>query len=111
MGPRYPYRCGLIGNDILRRFNVTLNYDKSEIFLQPNTHFAEPFDYSYSGIELYLIDGMILVGDVAKGSPAEAAGVLEDDGSHGVNHNFDLNLNAYKIALRCPVRRIKIIDP
>ena len=106
---RYPYRCGLIGNDILRRFNVTLNYDKSEIFLQPNTHFAEPFDYSYSGIELYLIDGMILVGDVAKGSPAEAAGVLEDDEVIAVNHNFSLNLNAYKIALQVPNERIKII--
>ncbi len=106
---RYPYRCGLIGNDILRRFNVTLNYDKGEIFLQPNTHFAEPFDYSYSGIELYLIDGMILVGDVAKGSPAEAAGVLEDDEVIAVNHNFSLNLNAYKIALQVPNERIKII--
>ncbi|MBL0337593.1 MAG: aspartyl protease family protein [Chitinophagaceae bacterium] len=106
---RYPYRCGLIGNDILRRFNVTINYDKSEIFLQPNTHFAEPFDYSYSGIELYLIDGMILVGDVAKGSPAEAAGVLEDDEVIAVNHNFSLNLNAYKIALQVPNERIKII--
>ena len=106
---RYPYRCGLIGNDILRRFNVTINYDKGEIFLQPNTHFAEPFDYSYSGIELYLIDGMILVGDVAKGSPAEAAGVLEDDEVIAVNHNFSLNLNAYKIALQVPNERIKII--
>ncbi len=106
---RYPYRCGLIGNDILRRFNVTLNYDKGEIFLQPNTHFAEPFDYSYSGIELYLIDGMILVGDVAKGSPAEAAGVQEDDEVIAVNHNFSLNLNAYKIALQVPNERIKII--
>ena len=88
---------------------MTLNYDKSEIFLQPNTHFAEPFDYSYSGIELYLIDGMILVGDVAKGSPAEAAGVLEDDEVIAVNHNFSLNLNAYKIALQVPNERIKII--
>lgn len=106
---RYPYRCGLIGNDILRRFNVTLNYDKSEIFLQPNTRFAEPFDYSYSGLELYLVDGMILVGDVAKGSPAEAAGVREDDEVIAVNNNFSLNLNAYKIALQVPNERVKII--
>ena len=24
----YPHLCGLVGNDILRRFNTILNYDK-----------------------------------------------------------------------------------
>ena len=71
----YPYLGGLIGNDILRRFNVIINYDKRDIYLMPNSHFRDPFDYSYSGIELYFIDGIIEIGDVAKGSPAEAGRV------------------------------------
>ena len=53
----YPFLGGIIGNDILRRFNCILNYDKRDFYLTPNSHFRMPFDYSYSGIELYFIDG------------------------------------------------------
>ena len=105
----YPYMGGLIGNDILRRFNVILNYAKSDIYITPNSHYPEPFDYSYSGVELYLINGQILVGDVAKGSPAEAAGLKEGDQVLAVNRNFSQNLNQYKILLQSPNERVKII--
>ena len=105
----YPYMGGLIGNDILRRFNVIINYAKSDIYITPNSHYGESFDYSYSGVELYLIDGLILVGDVAKGSPAEAAGLKEGDQVLAVNRNFSQNLNQYKIAMQFPNERIKII--
>jgi len=105
----YPYMGGLIGNDILRRFNVILNYAKGDIFLSPNTHYAQSFDYSYSGIELYLINGVIVIGDVAKGSPAEAAGAKEGDEVIAVNKNFSLNLNQYKLAMQAPNERIKLI--
>lgn len=105
----YPYMGGLIGNDILRRFNVTINYQKAEIYLQPNTHYDEPFDYSYSGIELYLVQGVIIVGDVAKGSPGEAAGLKEGDIVLAVNKNFSQNLNQYKIALQKPNEKIGIL--
>ena len=32
----YPQLGGLIGNDLLRRFNLILNYARSEIYLMPN---------------------------------------------------------------------------
>lgn len=105
----YPYMGGLIGNDILRRFNVTINYRKAEIHLLPNTHYDEPFDYSYSGIELYLVQGIILIGDVAKGSPGEAAGLLEGDIVIAVNKNFSQSLNQYKVALQKPNEKIGIL--
>ena len=105
----YPYMGGLIGNDILRRFNVILNYAKSDIYITPNTHYSEFFDYSYSGVELYLIDGLIVVGDVAEGSPAEAAGLKEGDEVLAVNRNFSQNLNQYKIAMQTPNEKVKII--
>lgn len=105
----YPYMGGLIGNDILRRFNVILNYDKGDIYLTPNSHFRTAFDYSYSGLELYLISGVIIAGDVAKGSPAEQAGIKEGDEIIAVNKNFSQNLNQYKIALQTPNEKVKII--
>jgi hypothetical protein len=105
----YPYLGGLIGNDILRRFNTILNYDKRDIFMVPNSHYRESFDYSYSGIELYFIDGQVEIGDVAEGSPAEKSGLQERDVVIAINKNFSQNLNQYKVALQAPNEKIKII--
>ncbi|HUM98735.1 MAG TPA: aspartyl protease family protein [Chitinophagaceae bacterium] len=105
----YPYMGGLIGNDILRRFNTIINYKKGDIFLMPNSHFIESFDYSYSGVELYLVNGIIIVGDVAKGSPAELAGLKEGDEVLAVNKNFSQILNQYKLALQTPNDKVKVI--
>jgi len=105
----YPYLGGIIGNDILRRFNVILNYAGGDIYLVPNSHFTDQFDYSYAGVELYLVEGVIIVGDVAKGSPAEIAGVKEGDVVLAVDKNFSQNLNQYKIALQVPNDKVKLI--
>lgn len=105
----YPDMGGLLGNDIMRRFNVTLNYSKGEIYIMPNKHYNEQFDYSYCGMELYLVNGKIVVGDVAKGSPAEAAGLKEGDEVVAINKNFSQNLNQYKVALQTPNEKVKLI--
>lgn len=105
----YPFLGGLIGNDILRRFNVVLNYDRRDIYLVPNSHFNDVFDYSYTGIELYFIDGKIIIGDVAKDSPAEKAGLLEGDIVMAVNKNFSQNLQQYKAAIQTTGEKLQLI--
>ncbi|MGZ3908817.1 MAG: aspartyl protease family protein [Flavisolibacter sp.] len=105
----YPFLGGLIGNDLLRRFNVILNYERRDIYLMPNSHYNEPFDYSYTGIELYTENGQIVLGDVAKDSPAEAAGLKEGDVVVAVNKNFSQNLQQYKLAMQNAGDRLRII--
>jgi hypothetical protein len=105
----YPYMGGLIGNDILRRFNVIMNYAQGDIHLIPNSHYGDKFDYSYSGVELYLVEGIILIGDVAKGSPGEAAGIKEGDVVIAVNKNFTQNLNQYKLELQKPNEKVTFL--
>ena len=105
----YPYLGGLIGNDLLRRFNVILNYEKRDFYLVPNSHFNEPFDYSYSGLELYYVEGSILIGDVAKNSPAEQCGLQEGDIVIAINKNFSQNLQQYKAAIQTPNQKLKLI--
>lgn len=96
----YPHLGGLIGNDLLRRFNVIINYEQREIHLLPNSHFWDPFDYAYSGLELYSLNGKIVIGDVAKGSPAESAGIQEGDVLVAINKNFTQNISLFKTALQ-----------
>jgi predicted metalloprotease with PDZ domain len=105
----YPNVGGLLGNDLLRRFNLIINYPKREIHLQPNAHFSEPFDYSYTGMAAYFIDGNILVDDIIPGSPAQKAGILKDDIIISVNNNFSNNIMQYKDILQSAKERIKII--
>jgi hypothetical protein len=105
----YPYLNGIIGNDILRRFNVILNYAKREFYFMPNTHFLEGFDYAYSGVELYMIDGKIVLGDVAANSPAELAGLKEGDEVIGINNVLGQNMTQFKAALQGTGDKIKMI--
>ena len=105
----YPYLSGIIGNDILRRFNLILNYAKREFYFLPNSKYLESFDYAYSGIELYNIDGQIILGDVAEGSPAALAGLKEGDVLIGINNLLGQHLQQFKTALQVAGEKIKMI--
>lgn len=105
----YPHLGGLIGNDLLRRFNTIINYEKREMHLLPNSHYNDHFDYAYSGIELYYVNGLIIIGDVAKDSPAEEVGLLEGDIVVAVNTNFSQNMTKYKSILQSAGDKVKIV--
>lgn len=105
----YPYLGGIIGNDLLRRFNVILNYEQRHFYLLPNKHYNDPFDYAYSGIELYYVNGQIIIGDVARESPAEKAGLQEGDEVVSVNNVVGGNLDKLKGALQSTGERVRVI--
>lgn len=105
----YPYLGGLIGNDLLRRFNVILNYERRDFYITPNRHFREPFDYAYSGLGFYFIDGQIQVTDVMEGSPAQTAGFKVGDVILAVNNVFSNNIQTYKTLFQNTGEKFKII--
>lgn len=105
----YPHWAGLIGNDLLRRFNTVLNYPAAEIHLKPNRFFYDEFDYAYIGMELYLIDGLIKVGFVASNSPAQDAGIEVGDEIVAVNKILSGKLDAFKAELAHASKKVTII--
>jgi hypothetical protein len=105
----YPLLGGIIGNDILRRFNVTLNYPEQSIHLKPNTHFTESFDYSYTGLGIYLLDGEITVVDVMPGSPGDKAGFLPGDVIFSVETNASRNIQAYKNLFQNSIGKMVVV--
>ena len=105
----YPNLCGVIGNDILRRFNVILNYDRRIICLTPNSHYHDLFDYSYTGMSIYREGGAIRVGDVMDGSPADRAGIRVDDVLLAINNTFNGSMQVYKNLLQNTGDKLKII--
>jgi hypothetical protein len=105
----YPYLGGLIGNDLLRRFNIIINYEKKDIHLIPNSHYRDPFDYAYTGLTFYSHDGYIVISDIMKDSPAETAGFMENDIIMAIDNDFSRNLQHYKNILQHRGRRFKIL--
>ncbi len=53
-------RNGSLGGNILKRFSVTFDYNKKQIYLKRGSGFTKPFRYNMSGIELVYY-GKILV--------------------------------------------------
>jgi hypothetical protein len=96
----YPYLGGLIGNDLLRRFNATFNYVKQEVHIIPNSHYRDDFDYAYHGLSLYYIEGQIVVDDVIPGSPSDKAGFMKDDVVIALNNDISNNIQVYKTMMQ-----------
>lgn len=96
----YPQLGGLIGNDLLRRFNMIINYPEQGIHLKPNSHFSETFDYSYTGLGVYMVEGEIRVIDVIPGTPGDKAGFEAGDIIFAVDNNFSKNIKTLKTLLQ-----------
>jgi hypothetical protein len=105
----YPLLGGLIGNDIMRRFNVILNYPERSIYIKPNAHYTESFDYSYTGLGIYMLDGEIRVIDVIKDSPGDKAGFKTGDIIFSVESNFSKNIQVYKNLFQNSLGKVKVI--
>lgn len=105
----YPLLGGLIGNDVMRRFNVILNYPERSIYIKPNNHFPESFDYSYTGLGIYLINGEIRVIDIIKGSPGDKAGFQPGDIIFSVENNYTKNIQTYKTLFQNSIGKVRVI--
>ncbi|MEJ8817303.1 aspartyl protease family protein [Lacibacter sp. H407] len=105
----YPSIKGLLGSDLLRRFNIVLNYPERTIHLTPNSHMRDPFDYSYTGMSYYFIEGKIIITEIQQGSPAEKAGLMPGDIIFGVESNFSNNIGQYKLLLQNQGQKVRIL--
>lgn len=105
----YPHTGGLLGNEIMRRFNIVLNYPEGEIHFTPNTHFDDEFDYAYTGMMIYDINDGVFVEDVMPGSPAELAGIQPKDEIVGINTNFSGKVSQYNKILQHSKEKINVL--
>jgi hypothetical protein len=105
----HPSLAGLIGSDLLRRFNLVINYPQRIIYLSPNSHIRDPFDYSYTGMNFYFIDGKIIITEIHQASPAEKAGFQPGDIIFGIETNFSNNIQQYKALLQNTKEKVRIL--
>lgn len=104
----YPTLGGILGNDLLRRFNVVINYPSQVIHLCPNRFFNDYFDYSYTGMSVYFIHNLVTIEDVIPNSPADKAGLLAGDIIIALNRQLIANLDTYKKLMATTEGKTKI---
>ncbi len=105
----YPYTAGLLGNDIMRRFNITLNYPAQEMYIMPNSSFNDKFDYAYTGMSLYSYDDKIYIDDIVEKSPADKAGLKNGDELLTVDTNITGNIQQYESQLQKAKEKILLV--
>lgn len=76
------FRNGLVGNQLLSRFNIYLDYTRGQMYLKPYSTKQEPFNLDRSGMVIVAYGAEFnefVVKDVAENSPAEEAGIQSGD--------------------------------
>ncbi len=71
--------AGNIGNQVLQRFTCTLDYARRTLYLEPGARYAEPDEFPRSGLQLALDGDRVRAFAVLADSPADRAGLREQD--------------------------------
>ena len=75
-------RNGIIGNQLLFRFRIIIDYPGEKIWLKPKKKFDKPFKFDRSGMSVFAIGPRLnrfMVKSIIPGSPAEEAGIKSGD--------------------------------
>lgn len=81
-------RNGLIGNDILSRFTIIIDYSRQLMYVKPNKNIKKKFKYDKSGLTLIVAGSYFnsfIVYDILENSPAYEAGIRKGDIIKNVN--------------------------
>ena len=77
----WPGPMGILGNDVLKRFNVFIDLQQKRMSLEPNRLYHDQFEVNCSGLELVTDDTFqrVIIDHVYVGSPAEEAALEVGD--------------------------------
>jgi predicted metalloprotease with PDZ domain len=87
---------GLLGNELISRFNFILDYSNNILFLKPNQSYHRKTDFPVSGIDLVSKNGEILISDVVSTSSAYMKGLRRGQKILAINNIKKGSLEEYR---------------
>ena len=76
---------GIIGNRLLQRFNLTFDYSRNVIYLEPSELIGRDYEVNKSGFNIQFTNGLPFITNVIDRSPADLAGLRNDDQIISIN--------------------------
>jgi len=77
-----------LGIEVLKKFNLIIDYQGQAMYLKPNNQFKEPFEHDMSGLEYYTTGNNykhVVISRVEKGSAADDIGLIKGDEIVAIN--------------------------
>ena len=108
-------RNGSLGSEILRRFDLVIDYPHSQVTLTPNKYYRQPFKTNRSGIEITAPIPEFphyTISTVKKNSPGDLSGLKAGDVLYSINHNPTKSMSIndiYQDLQGEPGKKIRII--
>ncbi|MBC6605318.1 aspartyl protease family protein [Hymenobacter sp. BT188] len=82
------FRNGNIGLELLKRFDIIIDYTRNRLWLRPNSLYRDPFEHDMSGLDLLATGSdyhQYIILKVEEGSPAAEAGLQPTDEIIAIN--------------------------
>jgi len=108
------HRDGVIGNPLLERFSIIIDYVNEDAYFKANRNYNKDFEYDISGLILYAFGKNLdnyFVKEVLNGSPAEKAGIIKGDIIKKIgilNSNFYTLEGFYKRLIRKKGKQVRL---
>ena len=80
-----PNLNGIIGNRILKRFDVIFDYQRGVVYLEPSVLIGDDYFINSSGFNVYFKSGKPFLKDIIDRSPADKAGLKTGDEIISIN--------------------------
>jgi hypothetical protein len=94
-------RNGIIGNQILDRFDIYIDYSREKLYLRPNRYYKDRFEFDKSGLFIILAGAALnsfVVHQVVPGSAADEAGIQAGDVIKRINSSSSSLLSLTSIS-------------
>jgi len=104
----YEDYLGILGGEIISKFNAILDYSSSILYLKPNSTFNEPFEFPLSGITLKKVADNIIIERVEQTSEAYQYGVRKGDQLISINNNSSKDIEVYRNLLKKEGERVSL---
>jgi hypothetical protein len=110
--PEMGFRNGSLGSEIIKRFNLIINYPENKVKMRPNSHFNKHFTQNLSGLEIispHFYLPIYVIDYVRDDSPAMIAGAMVGDEILSINSMELKNLTleqVYEMLQSRPGRKI-----
>lgn len=101
--------AGILGADIINRFDMILDYKKKKLYLKPNQYYKDIFDVPLVGFSIKKSDQKIVIGDVIQDTEAAQKGIQSGDEILSINGVIHTTLKPYRDLLKKEGQTIQLV--